>query len=348
MKMKAAVLHGKEDIRLERVDVPELGSHDVLLKVKAAGICGSDIPRVLGHAAFFYPLILGHEFSGEIVQVGDRVTRVKPGDRAAGVPLLFCGRCEDCLKGNYAQCPSYSFIGTKTHGAFAEYVVMPEINALPLPDGLSFEHGAMVEPVSIAVHALRHMNFVPGQDVVILGLGTIGMFVLQCVNLCGARSITAVDISDERLALAAKYGADHLVNAAREDLLERTREITDNRGFEIVLECAGSTATMLQSFELAANKANVCLVGTPHEELRFPPRLFEKMHRKEFRLTGSWMSYGAPFPGRDWEMALQWIASGQIRLEDMIDRYAPLDQAGEMFQLYKKPGAVKGKIMFVF
>lgn len=348
MNMKAAVLHGREDIRIEEVEVPEPGSRDVLLKVKAAGICGSDIPRVLGGKAFFYPLILGHEFSGEVVRTGSRVTRVKPGDRAAGIPLLPCKKCEDCLKGRYAQCPGYSFIVTKTHGAFAEYVVLPETNVLPLPEGMPYELGAFVEPVSVAVHALRHMRFVPGRDVAILGLGTIGMLMLQCLKLCGAKSVTAVDISDHRLALAADFGADHVINAAREDLTGRAMAITKGRGFEVVLECSGAAAAMQQSFGLAAGKADVCFIGTPHEELRFAPGLFEQMLRKEFRLTGSWMSYGAPFPGRDWELALQWIQSGQIRVRELIDRKVPLDQAGEIFTLYKKPGTIKGKVLFDF
>lgn len=345
--MKAAVLHAKENIRIEQLEIPAIGEYEVLVKVKAAGICGSDIPRVLGNAAFFYPIILGHEFSGEIVKSGGKVTKVKNGDRVAGAPLLPCYQCEDCKKGNYAQCIPYSFIGSKANGSWAEYVKMPEENAVLLPEGLSYEEGAFLEPTTVAIHALRHMKFAPGENVILLGMGTIGLLTLQCVKIFGAKSVTVADIDDAKLELARKFGAEHYINPLREDLMEKALSITGKRGYEIVLESAGAAATMVQSFELAANQANICFIGTSHQELRFDPKIFEKMNRKEFRLTGSWMSYSAPFPGREWELAAQFLNSGQVRVKEMIDRKVPLAHANEIFELFKQPGAIKGKVLFM-
>jgi L-iditol 2-dehydrogenase len=344
--MKAAVLHAKEDIRVEQVEIPEINENEVLVKVKAAGICGSDIPRVLGNAAYFYPIILGHEFSGEIVEAGSRVAKVKVGARVAGAPLLPCYECEDCKKGHYGQCLPYSFLGSKKNGGWAEYVKMPEVNAVILPDTLSFEEGSFLEPTTVALHALRHMNFMPGENVIILGMGTIGLLTLQCVKIFGAKSVTVVDIDETKLQLARKFGADHCIDPQRQGLMETASRITNKRGYEIVLETAGSTVTMVQSFELAAGKANICFIGTPHEDLTFDHKIFEKMNRKEFRLTGSWMSYSAPFPGREWELAAQFLNNGQVKVKEMIDRKVPLERAGEIFELYKKPGAIKGKVLF--
>lgn len=345
--MKAAVLHARNVIRVEDVAVPSLQPHEILVKVKATGICGSDLPRVLGNAAHHYPIVLGHEFSGVVERIGAGVSRVKVGDRVAGVPLMPCFRCHDCQAGNYAQCKSYSFIGSRVNGSWAEYVVLPEMNAIPLGDAVGFEEAAFVEPSSVALHALQHIRFEGGGQVAILGGGNIGLLALQWVKLMGAREVTVFDIDDDRLALARKLGADYVLNNLRAATEESWRQITGGRGYEVVLETAGSDATMKQSFELAANKAKVCFIGTPVRDLTFSPKRFELMNRKEFTLTGSWMSYSAPFPGKEWETALHFLKQGKLNFKDLIDRTFPLDEINAAFDLYRTPGGVKGKLMLL-
>lgn len=345
--MQAAVLHGREDLRCEQVERPLISGNEILVRVKAAGICGSDIPRVLGDAAFYYPIILGHEFAGEVVETGTKVTKVKTGDRVAGIPLLPCRRCLDCREGNYAQCADYSFVGSKRDGAWADYIRLPEDHVIQLPGHLSYEQGAMLEPTSIAVHALQHMMFRPSGHTILLGMGTIGLLTLQCAKLWGAESVTAVDIDDDRLALAKQLGADAVINPLHEPLLDRALALTGGRGYDQVLEAAGATVTMRQSFELAANSAKLCFIGTPHQELSFEPRLFEKMNRKQFTLTGSWMSYSAPFPGKEWELAAGYLNSGEVQVGPLIERRIPLSDAGGLVQLFKRQGTVKGKVLFI-
>lgn len=152
--MKAGVLYAREDIRYEEVETPVPKAGEVLVKVKYSGICGSDVPRVNGDGAHFYPIILGHEFSGVVEEVGEGVTKVKKGQRVAGAPLVPCMKCEDCMKGDYALCKHYSFIGTRQPGSFAEYICVPEQNAVPFDDSVSFEQGALFEPAAVALHGL--------------------------------------------------------------------------------------------------------------------------------------------------------------------------------------------------
>ncbi|MDE7020459.1 MAG: alcohol dehydrogenase catalytic domain-containing protein, partial [Lachnospiraceae bacterium] len=177
--MKAGVVHAKDDIRYEEIQKPEVTPGKVLIKVKYTGICGSDIPRVNGDACHYFPNVLGHEFSGTVEEVGEGVTTLKPGDRVAGVPLVPCMKCADCQKGNYSLCRHYSFIGSREFGSFAEYVVVPEKNAVKFDAGVSFEKGAFFEPATVALHGLRRVEYRGGKSVAILGGGTIGLMTMQ-------------------------------------------------------------------------------------------------------------------------------------------------------------------------
>ncbi len=346
--MKAAVLYGNEDIRYSEVDEPKVTPGCVKVRVRAAGICGSDIPRVLNNGAHYYPIILGHEFSGEVVEVGEGVTKVKTGDCVSGAPLLPCMKCADCQKGNYSLCKHYGFIGSHDAGAFAEYVVMPEANAVPFDSSVPFEVAAMFEPATVAIHGLYCNDFQGGGTVAVLGGGTIGLFTAQWAKIFGAKKVAVFDLVDERLALAKRLGADETVNTGNPDFKETAKALTDGRGFDYVFETAGSPVTIQMGFELAANKAHFCCIGTPHKDMTFTPKMWELMNRKEFKLTGSWMSYSSPFPGKEWELVAHYFATGQLKFDDeLIFRRYPLEKANEAFALYKNPGSVKGKVMLL-
>ncbi len=346
--MKAGVLHSKKNIVYEDFETPMPKDGEVLVKIKASGICGSDLPRVLGDGAHFYPVVLGHEFSGIVEAVGVGVTKVKVGDRVAAAPLLPCHKCEDCAKGNYSQCKNYSFIGSRQQGAFAEYVTIPEINAVKFDDSISFEQGALFEPSTVGLHGLLCANYKGGEDVAVLGGGTIGMFTAQWARILGAKRVFVFDIDDDRLALMKKLGADVVINTSKADFMEKAMEMTDGRGFGYVFETAGLNITMRMAFELAANKAGVCFIGTSHKDLNFDAKLFEKMNRKEFSLTGSWMSYSAPYPGVEWEMTSQCFSDGRLKYEDdMIFKKLPMRKIAEAFKMYETPGLVKGKILLI-
>ena len=344
--MKAGVVHGIEDIRYEDIETPKVEPGKVLVKIKYTGICGSDIPRVNQGTAHYTPIVLGHEFSGTVAEVGEGVTSVKAGDRVAGIPLVPCMKCEDCQKGNYSLCKHYDFIGSHSFGSYAEYVAVPEKNVVKFSDDVSFEQGAFFQPATVALHGLERTGYQGGKTVAILGGGTIGLLTMQWAKIFGAKKIVVFDIADERLELAKRLGADAGINTLRENFMADAKVLTDGKGYDYVFETAGNTITMKMAFELAANKAEICFIGTPTKELSFTVKEWENMNRKEFKLTGSWMSYSAPFPGHEWDLVAHYFATGDLKLdESFIFKKIPLSQIDTAFAMYKTPGMVKGKIL---
>ncbi len=344
--MKAGVVHAKNDIRYEEIETPEVRPGTVLVKVKYTGVCGSDVPRVNGDACHYFPNVLGHEFSGAVAQTGEGVAAVKPGDRVAGVPLVPCMKCEDCQKGNYSLCKHYSFIGSRQFGSFAEYVLVPEKNVVRFDDSVSFEQGAFFEPATVALHGLRRADYRGGGTVAILGGGTIGLMTMQWAKIFGAKRVAVFDIVPERLELAKRLGADYGVNSGVPDFMKEVEEITGGRGFDYVYETAGNTVTMKLAFRLAANRARVCFIGTPTRELSFSVEEWENLNRKEFLLTGSWMSYSAPFPGDEWSLTAHYFGTGELKFdESLIYKIVPLSEIARAFEWYRTPGTVKGKIL---
>ncbi len=346
--MKAAVLYGNEDIRYSDWETPVTRPGTVKVRVRATGICGSDVPRVLHNGAHFYPVVLGHEFSGDVVEAGEGVTNVAVGDTVSGAPLVPCMRCADCQHGNYALCKHYSFIGSREQGSFADYVVMPAQNAVKYDPAIPYAQAAMFEPSTVALHGLRQNDYRGGGTVAVLGCGTIGIFTAQWAKIFGSQKLVVLDIDEGRLALAKRMGADATVNTLNADYLNEALALTGGTGFDHVFETAGNPVTMRMAFELAANKAHVCFIGTPHTELSFTPRQWENMNRKEFHLTGSWMSYSAPFPGEEWSLTAHYFGTGELKFDPgFIYRTYPMSAAAEAFALYQNPSQVHGKIMLV-
>ena len=346
--MKAAVLYGNEDLRYTDWETPVCGKNEVKVRVRATGICGSDVPRVLHNGAHFYPVVLGHEFSGDVVETGEEVKSIKVGDTVSGAPLLPCMECVDCKKGDYSLCKHYSFIGSRQQGSFADYVVIPEINAVKYDSSVPYEQAAMFEPSTVALHGLLHAGYKGGGTVAVLGMGTIGSFTLQWAKILGAEKTVAFDIDNSRLELAKRMGADETVNTLEPDYKDRALEITSGRGFDAVFESAGSPVTMKMAFALAGNKAKLCFIGTPHNDMTFTPAEWENMNRKEFTLTGSWMSYSAPFPGIEWKMTAKYLGTGELKFDpSFIYKTFPMSEAAKAFELYKNPSQVHGKIMLI-
>lgn len=344
--MKAAVLFADKDIRYTDWDEPEMKSGHVKIKVKACGICGSDVPRVLNQGAHFYPIVLGHEFSGIVCEVADDVDQDLIGKHVAGVPLIPCMKCKDCQKGNFSQCKHYSFIGSREQGAYAEYVVLPAQNVVVLDDAVPFEQGALMEPCTVALHGIRLAEYKGGKRVAVLGGGTVGLFTLQWAKILGASEVVVFGRDREHLKLAKKMGATEVISTLDNTYMEYVNELTNNEGFDYVFETAGSTYTMKLAFELAANHASVCFIGTPTEELTFTQDVWEKMNRKEFKLTGSWMSCSAPFPGTEWTETAHFFKNGQLKyVPEMFHAIFELKDVGKAFDMLENREKVKGRIL---
>ena len=206
--MKAAVVVKNEVVEYQEIEEPKVEPGTIKVKVKASGICGSDIPRVLHNGVHFYPIVLGHEFAGDVVEIGEGVENIKIGDRVSGVPLLPCMKCDDCQKGNYSLCKNYSFIGSRRQGSNADYVVIPATNAIVFDKSIPYEQGAMFEPSTVALHGLRCNDYQGGEYVAVLGGGTIGMFTMQWAKIFGSKKVVIFDISEERLEMSKRLGAD--------------------------------------------------------------------------------------------------------------------------------------------
>lgn len=344
--MKAVVLHGKNDICYEEWPEPILKTGTVKIHVKACGICGSDIPRVLGDSAHYYPIILGHEFSGCVTEVADDVDKIQVGDHVAGVPLLPCMQCDDCQQGNYSQCKHYSFIGSREQGGFADYVVIPADNVVKVDPTLPYEQVALFEPCTVALHALKVSSYKGGKRVAILGGGTIGLFALQWAKIYGASQVTVFGRSKEHLKIAAALGADTTISTLDDNFMTEAMRVTEKKGFDYIYESAGSTITMKLAFELAANHAKICFIGTPTENLTFSPKLWENMNRKEFQLMGSWMSCSAPFPGDEWKETAHFFNTGQLRyVPEMFFAQYPMEDVKKAFEQFHNKSKVKGRIL---
>lgn len=344
--MKAAVVHGPNDLRVEQVPDPIPLAHEVLVRVHAVGVCGSDIPRVLDSKAHYYPIILGHEFAGVVAAVGEAVDDAWIGERVTAAPLVPCRTCNDCQSGNYSLCRQYTFIGSREPGAFAELVRVPVDNLVKLESTVTLIQGALFEPSTVALHGLRVANFAPGRDVVVLGAGTVGIFAMQWAKLLGARSVTAVDVNPSRLELARRLGADSSILAGSASLADEVAQATEGRGFGVVVETAGQNATVTMGLRVAAPKASMALIGNSSRDLTFAHADFELINRKELVITGSWMSYSAPFPGPEWEMTAAYFASGRLKIDpEFLHGVYELDRAGEAFAEFAEPGRVSGKVM---
>ena len=344
--MKAAVLYGNEDIRYVDWDTPRIQPGKVKVKVQVSGICGSDVPRVLDHGAHFYPIILGHEFVGDVVEIGEGVKDLDIGDRVVGAPLIPCMNCDDCQNGDYSLCRNYSFIGSREPGSFAEYIVIPAANAVKISSTIPYNQAVFFEPSTVALHGLLLSNYVGGENVAILGCGTIGIFTLQWAKIFGAKKIVAYDIDHDRLEIAKRSGADLTINPLEAGSVDDVEAVIQEKDFGYVFEAAGTPTTIKTALELGGNKSSICYIGTPHGTVTFSQDEWEKINRKELQLTGSWMSYSTPFPGKEWELTAHYLAEGKLLLDqELIYKEIPLSDVSKAFPLFKHPNMVKGKIL---
>lgn len=342
--MKAVILKSNGTLLYEETDIPQVGPGMVRIQIAVCGICGSDVPRVFEHAAHRYPIILGHEFSGVTDAVGDGVQGLNLGDHVVVAPLIPCQKCPECMRGNYALCSQYSFIGSRQPGAMAEYVVVPEKNVIKIPACIPFEQAATIEPATIALHGLKQIKFTAGRNIAVLGCGIIGLYAIAWAKWMGAASVTAISRGRAGLEAAERIGADKTVSTEGYAVDELPKDLKGFK-FDDVLECSGSDVTMHLALHIVGNRGNVCLVGTPKKELAFSIPVWEQINRKECWITGSWMSYSAPFPGEEWETTVRAMENGTLQYDEkMVYGIYPMSQAADAFEAIRK-GEAKGRVL---
>jgi L-iditol 2-dehydrogenase len=328
--MKAAVLENKGVLTYKDVPTPEPGPGHVRLKVKAISICGSDIKRYVdGHR--MYPLILGHESSGVIDRVGSGVSQSYIGKHAAIIPLVPCFECEQCLRGYYSACHTYSFIGSRQSGGFAEFVDLPEQNILILPDDLSFEQAALIEPSTVARHMLALGDFKSGETAIVLGAGSIGLMVVQWLRILGAQLIIVTDILEDNLRIASRIGAHVTLNPSKVDMEKEVRKLAGD-GADLTLEATGVPQVLEQTLPITRPRGKVVLAGNQPLDKSLPLTFIENMMRREISLIGCFMSYSAPFPGYEWTETIAALSNGSLDMDTLISHRFPLSRAPEVFE----------------
>lgn len=325
--MLQANLVAPEKIFFEKTKIPLLGEKEVLIKVKICGVCGSDVHSYKGKHPFVHPpIVLGHEFSGVIHQIGTRVNSFSPGDRVIVEPNIVCGKCYNCLHGRYNICTNLKVVGCVGYdGAFAEYVAVPEKKVLRLPGNISFEKAALVEPVAVAVHAVRKAKQKINDVVVILGAGTIGLLVMQVAKLAGAGKVIVTDVLDYRLKKAGELGADRLVNPASQDLIKIIQEKYGRNEVDLIYDCVGIEETISQAIQIARKGIRIMVIGVPEERIKVDLSLIQD---RELEIVGSLM-----YVREDFKAAIDFIQKEKLKVKPLVTHHFKLKDVDKAFHL---------------
>ena len=338
--MKALVLDNYKELNYRDFPKPEIGADEVLIQVRACGICGSDVHGMDGSTGRRKPpLIMGHEASGEIAEVGKNVTGWKVGDRVTFDSTIYPLNDWYTQKGHYNLSDNRMVLGVspgeyKKHGAFAEFVSVPAHILYKIPENVSFEQAAMVEPVAVAAHAVNISKIQPVKSAVVVGAGMVGMFVVNMLKIAGANPIIAIDLDDNKLKLSKEFGATHGINSSDDKIIEKVKELTKNRGADFGFEVVGISETVNRCINSLRKGGTAVLVGNLKPEVTIP---LQKVVTTELSLLGSCAING------EYEMVLDLMASGKINVDKMISAIAPLSEGANWFnRLYnKEPGLNK-------
>ncbi len=343
--MKALVLYDIGKIVYKEIPTPKPGKGEVLLKVRDCGICSSDKDRIFKNGTYHFPTVPGHEFSGEIVELGMGVKPVLLKRHACVFPLLPCRQCEPCRNERFAQCEHYSYFGSRCDGAFAEYISVPVFNINLVPEELNFRAAAMCEPAAVALHALRRGKMKKGDVVAIVGTGTIAILAAKLARILGAYKIILIGRTRDKIKNASRY-SDHIVNSSIWDPEEAICEFTEGSKADVVLECSGNSDAVLTALRVAARGGNVVIVGNPVEDVNIRKEVFWNILRGELNIRGTWnSSYSSTI--NDWKSVIGYMADGSLDPTDLITHVYSLEQYEEAFDLLRgRKDELYTKIMF--
>lgn len=326
--MKAYVLHGVNQIYLEEVPTPSPGEGEVLVEVQAVGICGSDIPRIYRTGAYAHPLIPGHEFSGVVRETGAGADPRWQGKRVGIFPLIPCKTCSPCKKTQYELCRSYSYLGSRRDGGFAEYVRVPADNLIPLPESVSFEAAAMMEPMAVAVHAIRRAKPQKEEVVAVCGLGTIGLLLVQFLMEAGIENILVLGNKAlqeqivESLGIPGERYCDIRSDSPEEWLTGRT----GSAGVDVFFECVGKNQVLDLAIKTTAANGRIQLVGNPASDLELDKNVYWKVLRNQLTILGTWNSSFTHQEEDDWNYVLKRLADGRINPQKLITHSLPFEK----------------------
>ncbi|WP_188454883.1 zinc-binding dehydrogenase [Virgibacillus oceani] len=336
MKALVKTAHGFGNLEIQDKKEPQVGNGQVKIEVKYAGICGSDIHTYEGHYKVGVPVTLGHEFSGEVVDVGEDVTEFKPGDRVTSETTFYiCGECDYCQSGDYNLCNHRKGLGTQQDGGFTKYLIARKESVHLLPENVDYQSAAMTEPLACTHHAVSKTEINDGDIVVVIGPGPIGLFTAQVAKSRGAKVLISGLTNDKvRLDKAKELGIDYAVNTQEEDIKEIVNGLTDGYGADVVFECSGAVPAAKQGLDLLRKKGQYGQVGLfAQPEIPFD---LEKIIQKEIRVVGTRSQKSA-----DWEPSLALMNDGRVHAKAMVTHEFDISQWDEAYQAIKSGEAIK-------
>ena len=321
------VIQSNGSIAVQESDIYSATEEECLFEVKAAGICGSDIPRAFSNGAYFYPIVVGHEFSGV---VKESMNCELVGKRACVFPILPCGKCKFCQVQQWASCINYDYYGSRRDGGMQSELLVRESNLVFLPDNVSYEAGAMIEPMAVCLHAVKKANISSCSSVLVYGAGTIGMLSAMWARALGAKSIFVYDVDKSRLDFAEKLGFPTY----------------SSESVDIVIEASGSDAALNDAIITCEAFGKIILIGHGKKDTCIKHDVFAKILRKQLTLMGSWNSDFSTV-ANDWEESVRAIEKGIIDPEVLITHKLPLDKAGKAFKISVDRNEFSNKVMVV-
>lgn len=342
--MRALVLVEYNMFEIQEVSKPQLGYLDVLIRVRACGICGSDVHGMDGSTGRrIPPIIMGHEASGVIEEIGDAVTKWEKGDRVTFDSTIYCGTCWFCRRGNINLCENRKVLGVscedyRKDGAFAELVSVPEHVIYKLPDNISFEEASMVETLSIALHGVRRGGSDINETAVVVGTGMVGLLIVQVLKGQGCRSVIAVDINENNLKRARDLGADICLNPEKQDVETEVKKVSSGRGADKVFEVVGINETVITAIKTIRKEGRVILIGNLSSEIKIP---LQKVVTGEISLLGSCASNG------EYDLCLDMMSKGVVDVKPLISATPPLVDSGEWFTRLQKGNEDLLKVVIV-
>ncbi len=338
--MKALVLSAYKQLDIENLPVPQPADDELLIRIKACGICGSDVHGYDGSTGRrLPPIVMGHEAAGVVESVGGAVSNFRPGDRVTFDSTVSCGKCFYCFRGQINLCDHREVIGVSTPsfrrmGAFAEFIAVPARIAYLLPENMPYSHAALIEAVSVAVHAVSLTPIALDDTVVVVGAGMIGLLTLQAARLAGAGNVIVLDLDETRLELARGLGATHTFNSRSSDVLAQVLALTAGRGADVALECVGNTIAVKLALDSVRKGGAVTLVGNVAPTIEFG---LQSAVTRQIRVQGSCASCG------EYPACISLMSRGAIRVEPLVSAVAPLEDGAAWFhRLYdREPGLLK-------
>lgn len=341
--MKALVLHGIGDLRYDDVELSKRLDDEVTVHIQAAGICGSDVPRVFEKGTYTFPTIPGHEFSGIIIDANDKLL---VGKKVAVFPLIPCGKCQSCSIGKYELCNHYDYYGSRRDGGFAEYLQVKLDNIVVVPDDMDLRHAAMAEPCAVALHAIRQAGLKGFERVAIWGIGPIGLLVAMWLKRFGVKQIILVARDQKKLDFAKSMGFTDLINSNTKNVVNAIQEITDNEGVHVCVEGTGASQPLAEALQSIAREGTLLTMGNPAGKIELAQADYWCILRKQLKLLGTWNS-SHNLVQDDWKDAIYAMYTKAIDVEPLISHEYKLQNYVEAFELIKNKQIHTCKVMFV-